>query len=82
MLSETRRTVLNSALEAAQLELAIIFFNREGTEGETSRSEGGISTSIVEIPEMIKRTISQNRLARVGGYAFEKKGDTSNPIKN
>lgn len=81
LLSETRRTSLNSALETAQLDLAIVLFNREGTEGEVSRSEGGISISVAEVPVNIQRTIAQYRLARVGGHAFEKKSDATNSTK-
>lgn len=81
LLSETRRTILNDALESAQLELAVIISNREGMEGEVSRSEGGISITMAELPVTIQRTISQQRLARVGGHAFEKKSETANSAK-
>lgn len=81
LLSETRRTLLNTALESAQLELAIVMFNRDGMEGEVSRSEGGISITMAELPVTIQRTISQQRLARVGGYAFERKSETTNSAK-
>lgn len=73
LLGETNRTKLNAALEKLQLELAIIFYNREGMEGESSRNEGGISISINDLPNSMQRIINQNVLARVGGHAFEKK---------
>lgn len=39
-----------------QLELAIIAFNKRGAEGESSRSEGGISRSFEALPPlMLKR---------------------------
>lgn len=76
LLSETNRTELNAGLLSAQLEMAIILFNREGIEGEGSRSEGGISISMIDLPEGIQRTIAHNRLARVSGRAFEKKSST------
>lgn len=73
LLNETRRTKMIPALFSSQIDLAIVMFNRLGTEGESSRSEGGISTSFVEMPVTVQRAIENNRLARCGGYAFEAK---------
>lgn len=81
LLSETNRSKLNAGLLGAQLELAIILYNREGIEGEGSRSEGGISISMVDIPIGIQRTILQQRLARVSGHAFEKKSTTETTVE-
>lgn len=54
--------------EPLQRELAIIYYNRLGSEGEVSRSEGGVSVSYsTEIPENIKnRLIAFRRLKLVG----------------
>lgn len=82
LLSETNRARLNQGLTSAQLELAIILFNREGMEGEGSRSEGGISISIIDLPEGVRRNISMNRLARVSGHAFEKPTTADTTIEN
>jgi hypothetical protein len=72
ILSETRRTTMINALVPAQLDLAICLYNRSGSEGESSRSEGGISITYSEMPSAVQKTISQYRLARCGGRAFEK----------
>lgn len=75
VLSLTGRTKLNDRLNPCVRKWALIAYNRLGTEGESSRSGGGISASFVEIPADIKAVIDQNRIARVGGYAHEKKSD-------
>ena len=72
LLSMTNRTVLNTSLTSAQTDWCVIAYNRMGTEGETSRSQGGISASFAEIPKEIMDVIRLNRLARVNGHAFEK----------
>ncbi|MFX3793540.1 phage head-tail connector protein, partial [Streptococcus suis] len=43
ILTETNRSQLTPALEGLQLEVALELFNRQVSEGETSRSEGGVS---------------------------------------
>ena len=45
VLVETNRTILIPGLESVTLEIALELYNRSGVEGESSRSEGGISTS-------------------------------------
>ncbi|WP_338630828.1 phage head-tail connector protein [Clostridium baratii] len=62
------RDVLLDKMEGLQRELAIIYYNRMGSEGESSRSEGGVSVSYsTEIPENIKsRLMSYRRLKAVG----------------
>ena len=79
ILSLTNRTKLNDRLKPCVRKWALIAYNRLGTEGEASRSEGGISASFIEIPTDIKRFIEENRIARVGGYAHEKKADENIP---
>lgn len=62
------RGILPVKVEALQRELAIIYYNRLGSEGESSRSEGGVSVSYsTEIPENIKsRLLAFRRLKLVG----------------
>ena len=62
------RDILPVKVEALQRELAIIYYNRLGSEGESSRSEGGVSVSYsTEIPENIKsRLLAFRRLKLVG----------------
>ena len=50
-------------------QLATVAFNRESTEGESSRSEGGISQSFVEdIPLNIQRGLNRYRLGKVVSF--------------
>lgn len=73
ILTMTNRTKLIPVLEGLQLELALELYNKQGSEGESSRSEGGVSVSYKDgISETLKASINQYRLAKVGGYAFEK----------
>lgn len=62
------RDILLPKMKGLQRELAIIYHNRIGSEGESSRSEGGVSVAYsTEIPENIKsRLISYRRLKIVG----------------
>lgn len=69
-LTNRKRYVLE--LDAITLDLALIIYNRIGTEGENSRSEGGISVSYDDLPFSLQRRIETKRIARVGGHAFEK----------
>lgn len=74
VLSETNRTVLTEQLEAIQLEVALELYNRQGSEAESSRSEGGVSVSYKDgLSNTIISQLNQFRLARVSGRAFEKK---------
>lgn len=52
-------------------DLAVWMYNRMGTEGEASRSEGGESYSFEEAPRRIYDILKLYRLARVGGKAHE-----------
>lgn len=73
LLRETKRTRLPDVFTGAVLELAVIKYNRIGTEGETSRSQGGISTSFSDMPANIQKLVMDSRLARVGGKVYETK---------
>lgn len=47
-------------------QIATIAYNRQGTEGETSRSEGGVSQTFNEdIPLNIQRSLNRYRLGKV-----------------
>ena len=74
ILTETNRSALTPALEVLQLEVALELYNRQGSEGELSRSEGGVSVSYKDgLSNTILNGIRSHRLARVAGHAFEKK---------
>lgn len=50
-------------------QMATIAFNRESTEGESSRSEGGISQTFIEdIPLNIQRGLNHYRLGKVVSF--------------
>lgn len=71
LLNFTNRTTLPEGLTLCKRKWALIAFNRRGMEGETSRSEGGISSAFAEIPAEIHGQVVGYRLARVAGKTFE-----------
>lgn len=73
VLAYTNRTKLPEELEKTVRDLAVIALNRIGTEGESGRSEAGESYSFDYAPKHVYDVLNRYRLARVGGYAFEKK---------
>ena len=65
ILSQTHLDAIPTALLSTQVELAIIYYNKQGIEGQTAHSEGGISRSFEDIPESILKKIrSCRRLPR------------------
>ena len=64
----THRNELPAELERAAGDLAIVRYNRLGTEGETGRSEGGESYSFSDMPDHIFKLAKSYRKARIGGY--------------
>ncbi len=74
LLSDARDTVLDiigrdelpARLMGVQVELAVIAYNRQGAEGESSRSEGGISRSFIDdLPMEMQRRL-KNYPRKVG----------------
>ena len=50
------RDIMPERLVSVQVELAVIAYNKRGAEGQSSRSEGGISISFEDLPPlMLKR---------------------------
>lgn len=74
ILSETNRDKLMPALERLVPEIVIELYNRSGSEGEQSRSEGGISVTYSDngLSTGILQRVRMHRLARVAGHVFEK----------
>ena len=73
ILTEANRQKLTPTLERLLPELVLELLNRQGSEGEQSRSEGGVSISYVDgISSHLLASIRNYRLARVSGRAFEK----------
>ncbi|MBO5484875.1 MAG: phage head-tail connector protein [Lachnospiraceae bacterium] len=75
VLSLANRSKIIYPLKPAVRDWAIVAYNRLGMQGETSRSEGGISSAFAEIPKEIDEAIKRYRLGRVCGHAYEKKYD-------
>ncbi len=74
ILDYTNRTELLPKMEGLQRELAIEYYNRQGSEGEASRSEGGVSVSYsTDIPEKIKARLDAYRRLKVVSIANENK---------
>ena len=70
ILDYCNRDVLLPRMLGLQRELAIIYYNRLGSEGETSRSEGGVSVSYsTEIPDNIKNRLMAFRRLKLVGVA-------------
>ena len=74
ILDYTNRTELLPKMEGLQRELAIEYYNRQGSEGESSRSEGGVSVSYsTDIPEKMKSRLSAYRRLKAVSIANEDK---------
>lgn len=78
----TGRDAVPERLTDVQVELAIIAYNRRGTEGESSRSEGGISITFEDLPPLMRKRLT-NYPRKVGVvYAVSKAkpdGDNTAP---
>lgn len=61
------RDTLPERLQSVCVEIAVIMYNRQGTEGNSSRSEGGISESYIDgLPaDIMKRLENYPKKARV-----------------
>ena len=61
ILNRTNQTAIPTALLEAQIDLAIVYYNKRGIEGQTAHSEGGISRSFEDIPKDIEKRICRHR---------------------
>lgn len=74
ILDYCNRDVLLPRMLGLQRELAIIYYNRLGSEAESSRSEGGITVSYsTDIPKNIKRRLNSYRRLKAVKLANENK---------
>lgn len=74
ILDYCNRDVLLPRMLGLQRELVIVYYNRLGSEGESSRSEGGVSVSYsTDIPENIKRRLNSYRRLKAVRLANENK---------
>lgn len=51
------RDVMPERLVSVQVELAVIAYNKRGAEGQSSRSEGGISISFEDVPPLMRKRL-------------------------
>ena len=71
-LAYTGRTYIPDRLMLNTIgDLAVIAYNRLGTEGETSRTEGGERYDFETAPARVTSILNRYRLARVGGSYHE-----------
>lgn len=82
VLGYTNRTVLPDGLKKPVRDLAVIAYNRMGTEGETGRSEGGESYSFDAAPKQIYDVLDRYRLVGVGGRRYEAKKEPAENVQS
>ena len=71
VLAYTNRSRMIPALEKSVRDLAVINYNRMGTEGEASRNMAGESYTFDNTPQSVYGILNRYRLARVGGGTIE-----------
>lgn len=74
ILDYTNRDILIPKLEALQLEIAIAKYNKDGDEGISSRSQGGVSVSYEDLTDSMKSRLNNYRRLKVSTYATEQSG--------
>ena len=62
----TGRETLPEGAGAVIVELAVISYNRLGTEGQSAHAEGSISIRVDGLPVMLKAQLDGMRIAKVG----------------
>lgn len=73
VLGYTNRTNLPAVLNKTVRDLAVIAYNRIGTEGEAGRTGAGESYSFDNAPKQIYDVLDSYRLLRIGGRTYEVK---------
>lgn len=71
VLAYTGRTVLPTGLIRTVGDLAVINYNRLGTQGESARTEGGEGYTFETMPARVVSILNRYRLARTGGVYHE-----------
>ena len=75
-LAYMHRKTVPDALITSIGDAALVAYNRLGTEGEASRSEGGESYHFIELPDRFYKLWKSYRLVRVSGHAYESEQDS------
>lgn len=82
VLGYTGRTKLPAALDKTVRDLAVVAYNRRGTEGESGRSEGGESYTFDSAPKHIYDVLNRYRLVRIGGKAYENQTEPAESVSS
>lgn len=64
ILSYCRRASLSPQLIPVQTQLAVVFFNRMGIEGESAHDEGSVRRTLDALPREIRQTLTDQRLVQ------------------
>lgn len=73
MLAFTNRNELLPSMKSLQIKIAIIEYNKQGSEGMSSQSQGGVSQSWIDgLPQDIILELKSFRRLKVSNYATEK----------
>ena len=65
ILSYCNRTELPARMAHLQVSLALLYYNRQGIEGESAHSEGDVSRSIDSLPPDLLAQLNACRLLKV-----------------
>lgn len=65
----TNRKTLPVQLQSVVRQIAVIRYNMQGIEGQSSHSEGGVSRSFNELPASVQNTLVQFRLLKAARHA-------------
>ena len=73
MLAFTNRSELLPSMNSLQIKIAIIEYNKQGSEGMNSQSQGGVSQSWIDgLPQDIISSLTSFRRLKVSNYAPKK----------
>ena len=64
VLAVTNRRELPKALEPATVQIALLMYNRQGIEGESGHSEGGVSRTLIDMPDTLTQQLLAYRLLK------------------
>ena len=71
------RDTIPNRLDSAVVLLSVIAYNKRGAEGESSRSEGGISRAFDDLPETLRERFN-NYPRKVGTVYYARDNNTDN----
>lgn len=65
ILAYCNRAALPERMRWGQVRLALLYYNRAGIEGESARSEGGVSRSVEALPADLLAWLNAHRLFKI-----------------